>query len=172
MFQIGEMVAYGATGVCTIEDIRMEAVSRAGTKKQEFYILRPEATPSCITYVPTANAALTAKLRPILTRQEIDAMIASVKDQKLEWIDDTRRRAEAYGQILSGGISAELLKLIACLYVEKKSRIRGGRKFSATDEKILSSAERMVSEEFSYALQIPQNQVTAYIAEKMEETVS
>lgn len=167
MYQIGEVVSYGATGICTIEDIRMESLSRAGTKKQEYYILRPAASPTCTTYVPVANEALTAKMRRVLSKSEIDAMITSVQGQTLEWIDDTRHRADAFGQILANGISAELLKLIGCLYLEKKSRSNGGRKFCATDEKILSTAERMVSEEFAYALEIPQKQVFAYIAEKL-----
>ena len=109
MFEIGEVVSYGATGICTIEDIRLESLSRAGTKKQEYYILRPVATPTCTTYVPVANETLTAKMRRIYTREQINALILSVKDQKLEWIEDTRRRADVFGQIVSQGISAELL---------------------------------------------------------------
>ena len=172
MFQIGEVVSYGATGICTIEDIRMESLSRSGVKKQEYYILRPAASPTCTTYVPTANKTLTAKMRRLLTKEEIDAMILSVKGQQLAWIEDTRHRADAFGQILAKGISAELLKLIGCLYLEKQSRSKGGKKFCATDEKILSTAERMVSEEFAYALQISQKEVSAYIAAHMgEETV-
>ena len=169
MFQIGEVVSYGTTGICTIEDIRMESLSRAGTKKQEYYILRPAATPTCTTFVPTANEALTAKMRRLLTKEEIDAMIDSAKGQQLEWIDDTRQRADAYTQVLSKGISGDLLKLISCLYLEKQARSQGGRKFCATDEKILASAERMVSEEFAYALQITQKQVVSYIARRMGE---
>ena len=171
MFEVGEVVSYGATGICTIEDIRLESLSRAGTKKQEYYILRPVATPTCATYVPVANETLTAKMRRIYTAQQIDELILSVKDQKLEWIEDTRRRADVFGQIVSRGISAELLMLISCLYLEKKSRSKGGRKFCATDEKLLASAERIVSEEFAYALQIPQKQVTSYIAGRMGNTV-
>ena len=167
MFQIGEVVSYGATGICTIEDIRFESLSRTGTKKQEYFILRPVATPTCTTYVPVANAALAGKMRRLLTKQEIDQMIECVRDDQLEWIADTRRRAEQYGQILSSGISTELLKLIACLYLEKKSCGKSGKKFCASDEKLLSSAELMVSEEFSYALGIPQNKVSGYIAEKL-----
>ena len=172
MYQIGEVVSYGATGICTIEDIRMESLSRAGTKKQNYYILRPAATPTCTTYVPVENETLTGKMRRVLTKGEIDGMIASAGGEKLEWIDDTRRRADAFSQIVAKGISADLLKLISCLYLEKKARNKGGRKFCATDEKLLSSAERMVSEEFAYALQIPQSKVSAYIAEKLgTETV-
>lgn len=164
MYQIGEVISYGATGICTIEDIRMESLSRAGTKKQSYYILRPVATPTCITYVPVANAALTAKMRRVFTKEQIDTLLHSVGDERLEWIEDTRDRAEVFGDILFRGISADLLKLIACLYLEKKSRIEGKQRFCAADEKLLSSAERIVSEEFAYALKIPQKQVAAYIA--------
>ena len=164
MFQIGQVVSYGTTGICTIEYIRMESMSRSGVKKQEYYILRPAAAPTCKTYVPTGNAALTAKIRPVMTKEQIDAMIAASEGEQLTWIEDARRRAEAYQQILDGGISSELLKLISTLYLEKKSREKQGKKFCATDERILSGAERIISEEFSYALQISPKQVAPYIA--------
>ena len=169
MFQIGEVVSYGATGICTIEDIRLESLSKAGTKKQEFYILRPAATPTCTTYVPVGNEALTAKMRKILSKEEIDTLIDSVQGQRLEWIEDPRHRADAFGQIVSRGISPELLKLIACLYLEKGNRTQCGKKFPATDEKLLASAERLVSEEFAYALQIPEEEVSAYIAKRIKK---
>lgn len=168
MFQVGEVVAYGATGICKIEDIKVMSLSRAGTNKQEYYILRPAAAPTCTTYVPTANEALTGKMRRVFTAREIDDLIASVKGEQLEWIEDTRRRADAFSQVVAKGISPELLKLIGCLYLEKKARAGAGKKFCATDEKILNSAERIVSEEFAYALNIPQAEVSAYIADKMK----
>ncbi len=167
MFQIGEVVSYGTMGVCTILDIRMESMSRAGVKKQEYYVLQPTSAPTCLTYVPTGNAQLTAKIRRIMTQEEINAMIDRVQGQCVEWIEDTRQRSDAFQKILSGGISTRLLMLIGCLYLEKKNRAGGGKKFCATDEKILTAAERIVSEEFSFALQIPEKEVSAYIANRM-----
>ena len=168
MFRVGEVVSYGATGICTVEGIEVISLSRARMGKQEYYILRPIAAPTCVTYVPTANEALTAKMRLVYTKKQIDDLLRSVKEEQIEWIEDTRRRTEAFSQIVSGGISASLLRLIACLYLEKQSRIASGRKFCATDEKILHSAERIVREEFAYALGIEPEQVTAYIAEKLK----
>lgn len=168
MFQIGEVVSYGATGICTVEDIKVMSLSRSGANKQEYYILRPAAAPTCITYVSTTNEALTSKMRRVYTAGEIDELIGSVRGQTLTWIEDIRHRADAYSQIVSKGITGELLKLIGCLYLEKKARSSSGKKFCATDEKILASAERMVSEEFAYALKIPQSEVSAYIADKMK----
>lgn len=167
MFQIGQVVAYGATGICKIEDIKTMSLSRT-TNRQEYYVLRPAAAPTCVTYVPTANEALVKKMRPVYKKEEIDNLIEAVRGEELRWIEDTRKRMDAFSQIVSKGISTELLKLIACLYLEKKERSEVGKKFCATDEKMLKSAERIVGEEFSYALNIPQSEVSAYIADKLK----
>lgn len=169
MFEVGEVVSYGTTGICTIEDIRLESLTRSGTRKQQFYVLRPALSPTCVTMVPVANEQLTGKMRKVLTKPEIDAMIVRVRGQSLPWIEDARQRAEAYSQILARGISGELLLLIASLYQEKRRRTEDGRRFGLTDERLLSSASRMVSEEFAYSLSIPKNRVTHYIAEKMNQ---
>ncbi len=129
MFQIGQVVSYGTTGICTIEDIRQEALSKSGVKKQEYYVLRPLAAPTCTTYVPVSNEKLLAKIRPVMDKVQIDAMIDSTGGESLFWIEDTRRRTEAYQQVISGGISTELLKLIACLYLEKENRTQCGKSF-------------------------------------------
>ena len=169
MFRIGQVVSYGTTGICTIEDIRQEALSRSGVKKQEYYVLRPMAAPTCTTYVPVNSEKLTAKMRCIMDKVQIDAMIDGTGGESLMWIEDTRQRTEAYQQVISDGISAELLKLIACLYLEKKNRTQSGKKFPATDEKLLTSAERLVCEEFAYALQISEKEVSAYIASRIKK---
>ena len=168
MFQVGQVVSYGASGVCTVEAIEMRSMSRAGTKKQEYYVLRPMSSPSCLTYVPTGNETLTARMRCVLSREEIDAMLRRIRDDRLPWIEDPRQRAEQYGAILSAGLSEELLKLISCLFLEKKACAAKGKRFGAADERLLTAAERVVSEEFAYTLQIRPNQVSAYIAARME----
>jgi len=167
MFQVGEVVAYGATGVCTVEAIEMRSMSRAGTKKQEYYVLRPLASPSCMTYVPTGNEVLTGRMRRVMSKTEIDAMLETIRGEKLLWIEDPRQRTEQYSQILARGLTGDLLKLIGCLFLEKKSCAGKGRRFSAADDRLLSNAERVVSEEFSYSLQIKPGQVVAYIAEHL-----
>ncbi len=167
MFQIGEVVAYGATGICTIEDICITSLNRAGTTKQEYYVLRPAATPSCLTYVPAGNPKLTEKMRKLPNKQELDTLLDSVRGQVLEWIPDSRLRAEQYGQILSGGVTEALLPMIQRLYLEKKSCAAAGRRFSTADERLLANATRTISEEFSYTLEIPETDVPAYITQRL-----
>lgn len=168
MFQIGEVVAYGATGICTIENICITSLNRSGTNKQEYYVLRPKATPTCLTYVPTGNPKLLEKMRKLMTKQEIDALLEAVRGRNLDWIADARQRADEYGQILFHGLTDELLLLIRRLYMEKKACSAAGRRFSAADERLLSNAERTLSEEFAYALEIPEKEVPAYIAQHLD----
>lgn len=170
MFQIGEIVAYGATGVCTIEDIRLMSMSRSGVKKQEYYVLKPMATPTCLTYVPVSSP-MTERMRRVLSASQIDAMLDAVREQRIDWIEDARQRAEVFGGIVSSGLTERLLLLIGCLYAEKKTCYGQGRRFSAADDRLLCSAERVVSEEFAYSLQIRPNQVTAYIAQRLNQSI-
>lgn len=169
MFQIGDVVAYGATGVCTIDDICLTSLSRGGTKKQEYYILRPIATPTCLTYVSTANALLVGRMRPILSKDEIHAMLDSIRSNPLQWIDDAKLRAETFGEILAAGLTCDLLRLIGCLYLAKKACNSRGRRFSTADERLLSTAEKVVNDEFSYVLGIKPEQVTAYVADHLKQ---
>ncbi len=167
MFQIGDVVAYGATGICKIEDLTITSLNRSGTNKQEYYVLRPLSASTCLTYVPVSNPKLMGRMRKLLTKAEIDHLLQTVRDQNLEWIPDARQRADQYGQLLSSGHPKHLLLLIQRLYLEKKACSAEGRRFSSADDRMLSNAERTLSEEFSYALEIPEAEVLAYVAQHL-----
>jgi len=169
MFQAGQVVAYGATGVCKVESITNMSMSRSGVGKQDYYVLRPLASPSCVTYVPVANERLTARMRPVLTKAEIEAMMNAIHGESLQWIGDPRQRSEQFGAILAQGLTPDLLKLIGCMYLEKRACTDRGKRFSMADERLLQAAERVVGEEFSYALQINARDVSAYIAAHLKE---
>lgn len=47
--------------------------------------------------------------------------------------------------------------------MKKRELVLVGKALSATDENTLKSAEKLVEEEFSYALHIPREEVTGYI---------
>ena len=47
--------------------------------------------------------------------------------------------------------------------MKKRELTEQGRKLSTTDENILKSAEKLVEDEFSYVLDIPQSDVGRYI---------
>lgn len=163
MFCKNDYVNYRTQGVCKIEEIRFIQFDPA-LPGHRYYILKPIVPHSADIFVPIDNPGLTQCIRPILSAQEIDDIILSVKDQKLSWEKDRKRRATAFKNILLKHDERELLLLIDCLYVKWKEDAKG---VSSTDLQFLKTAENMIEQEFSFSLQMAAKDVGSYIRNKL-----
>ena len=167
MFSIGETVLYGHEGVCTIE--RMEEM-KIGHSKAQYYVLRPVYHNSSTVFVPAANEQLLQKMRPVLTREEIDCLLQQVAQTESEWIDDAAERKAAFQAILSGGERIQLLQMLRLLYLHRQALQQRGKHLRTSDEQLLRDAEKLLHDEFAFVLQIPQSQVSEYIRSRVEKT--
>lgn len=158
--KIGTYVMYGKTGVCLVK----EMTTMAGG---QYYVLSPVGDSRSSVYVPCANADLLARMRPLLTREEIDLLLSDVDTVRLTWIDDRNERAMLYRTITGSGDRRELVRLLACLMRRKQERIAMGKRLSSMDENFLQECVRLVQEEFSMVLGITQREVGPYIQERM-----
>ena len=161
VFEKDTHVVYGKMGVCRVID--RVAMAFASAEKQEYYALSPMRDPNSTVYVPCHNEKLMAKLRPLLTKQEIDALLGQVVDGSVCWDENKNERAAMFHDILSEGDRRQLVRLIRCLYKKKEERVAAGKKLPAADEAILQECVRLVEEEFSLSLDIPKSQVGEYI---------
>lgn len=161
-FNKGEYVVYGTNGICLIEDIKMMKFA-LDTEKSNYYILKPASNGASTIYVPMGNANLVGKMRPIMTKEEIDSLLLGMRDKEIEWEKDRRYRAETFHEILVKGVTQKLLLMIRCIYLKKIELMPLGKKLPTTDENTLKSAEKLVEEEFAYALQISRVDVGRYI---------
>ena len=87
-------VHYGAYGVCQVEDLRSIRFG-PDTPRREYYVLRPVDQDGACIYVPTDNPTLTGRMRPVLSRGEVDRLLASVREERLPWVEDRRQRLDA-----------------------------------------------------------------------------
>ena len=147
MPKINDYVNYGMQGICKIEDFRPMKF-RFDCCKQDYYILKPVHQETARIFVPARNQELVKKMRPILSSEAIDEIILSVKKHNLPWIDDER----------------ELLQLASCLYLKSKDSTKG---LCSSDAQILKKAEAIISQEFSFSLNISAQKVGIYIREKL-----
>ena len=162
MITKGQYVVYGTNGICLVEDVRMMKFA-LDTEKNPYCILKPASSDSSTIYVPLNNEKLMGKLRPVMTKKEIDSLLLGMKDKEIIWDGDRRNRTERFHDILVGGVTQKLLLMIRCIYMKKRELVLVGKALSATVENTLKSAEKLVEEEFSYALHIPREEVTGYI---------
>lgn len=156
---------YGIHGVCSILNFEIRSV---GGKKIEYYVLEPLDQPGARYYVPTNNEAAVAKLRPILTHQELDALLQGTDACADAWIEDETQRKQHYKQILASVDRAALVCMLHTLHRRKQEQLAGGRKFHLCDENFLRDAEKILDGEFSLVLNIAQDQVGAYVRDALE----
>ena len=165
-YRKGEYVRYSCNGVCLVDDIRMTSLSRKDSPK-EFYILKPVSNPSSTIFVPTGSPALVAKMARLPTREELDQLILSTKDEHLPWVDDRKVRLANFQSIIKACNLRELLCLISCIYQRKQALLRAGKKLGVSDETILQRAEDLVEDQVAFVLQVKGDQVKTYLREKL-----
>ena len=165
MFQRGEQIVYGVHGVCQVLDVELKYINR---KPVEYYVLMPLNQPKDRFYVPTQNQTALSKMRPLLTKRQIDEILEGEIAAQEDCLDDENRRKQYYRELINEGDCAQLLGMIRVLYRHKELQLARGRKFHLCDENFLRDAERLLSSEFSLVLGISQEEVGTYIQSRME----
>ena len=166
VYQVGQKVIYGIHGVCCITAVEVKC---SGKEKKEFYCLEPVEQPGAVFYVPTANPAAVAKLRPILTVTEFEELITTQKERKVIWIEDENQRKQRYRELISQNDRGELISMVSALYRHKRQQEECGRKFHICDENFLRDATRLISSEFSLVLGISPSEVADYMKKMLED---
>ena len=100
MFQIGDMVVYGVHGVCKIVELQTQRVDR---KKVEYFVLEPIFQMTSRFFVPSQNEVALSKLRPVLSKEEIEALLLSEESHKENWIEDENQRKLEYKKLIATG---------------------------------------------------------------------
>ncbi len=165
MFQINDVVVYGSQGVCEIVDIVEKKID--GVNKS-YFVLKPKADRGATFYVPTWNEKALAKMRKVMTKQDVDALIDSMPSKKPTWIANEKDRKEAYKNILASGDQAAIISMVQALYIRKKEREAEGKRLHMSDEYFLKNAEQLLYNEWQYVLNVDKAGLMTYIFERIE----
>lgn len=166
MYQTGDLVMYGVHGVCTVVDVETRKVDR---KTAQYLVLEPREQTGSRYLVPTGNPNAMAKLRPMLTVQELEALLSSGEVRQDCWIADENQRKQHYRELIGSGDRTALLRMVRTLHAHKQAQQALGRKFHLCDENFLRDAQRLLSTEFSVILGITPAEVGPYVLEKLAE---
>lgn len=155
---------YGVHGVCTVVDEEKRKVDR---KTVEYLVLEPVGQSGSQYLVPSGNPNAMAKLRPVMSRRELDALLSSEEVHRDAWISDENQRKQCYRELITSGDRTALLRMVHTLNKHKKERAAAGKKFHLCDENFLRDAQRLLESEFSMILEIQPSEVQNYVLEKM-----
>jgi len=168
MYQVGDLIVYGSTGVCTVEEISL----RDPLKKDHlYYILRP-LFQNCVISTPVHNDKVS--MRPVISGKEAECLIDRIPSIQVEGCYDKAmwKLSAYYESILKEHNCLQLVKLTMSIYAKKQDMEAHKRKLGAVDERFLHRAEDLLFEELSVALDIPKEDVPGYISQRLSNDVN
>ncbi len=165
MYQIGDLILYGGTGVCRVKDIISRKTGRAEPERT-YYVLAPLYQTGTIT-TPVDNTKVFT--RPVITREEAIDLIDQIPtiraeayhSQNLQQLENHYRTEMEEHDCLS------LLRLTMSTYQKKIERERKKLKFGAVDRRYMERAENLLYGELAVALGIAKDSVQDFIAQRL-----
>lgn len=160
MYQPGDLVVYGRTGVCRVERIEK------GRDGQQFYALSP-LYQSCSILTPVEGKVF---MRPILTRRQAEELIDRIPSLRGEPRQGAvRELTEQYQASIATHDCADLVELLTSIYDKRQTAKREKQKFGAVDERFMQEGEALLHGELAAALDIPAEDVPGYIKKRVRE---
>ena len=167
MYSVNDRIHYGGSGVCLVQEI---TTMRFGRSRERYYVLKPVYQNTSLIYVPVDNPQLVGKMRPVLTKQEVEALIDEIPHVETAWEEDAQQRKLSFDALLRSNSCSDLVVLIKTLQEHKKRRQAIGKNLHVSDESYLREAQRLLFDEFAGALGLAPAQVSDYIQERLAQT--
>lgn len=165
MFKINDVVVYGSQGVCEIVGINEERVDGA---IRNYFVLKPKNDKGSTFYVPTWNEKALGKMRKVMTKEDVDALIDSMPRRNPTWIENENERKDAYRKTLASGDQAAIISMVQALFLHKKQREAEGKRLHMSDEYFMKDAEQILYNEWQYVLNVDKDGLMAYILNRIE----
>lgn len=167
MFKTGDYVVYGHTGICRVMGVTTMDMSGI-SKDRLYYILRPDGASEGKIYTPVDGMKLV--LRPIMTKEEAEALIEEIPSIQPLDIDNEKLREEKYRECIRSCECREMIRIIKTIYFRKRSRLSQGKKVTATDERYMKIAEDNLYSELSMLLDVPRNKMETYLSARLKDS--
>jgi len=166
MYQAGDKVIYGIHGVCIVADLEKKTVDG---KQVTYLVLEPPGQPGSRFLVPTHNTAAMGKVRPMLSREELEDLLSSDAVKQDAWISEEGRRKQHYRELITGSDRQLLAQMVCSLYRYRRAQTAAGKRIHMCDENFLRDAEKLLSGEIAVTLEIPSGEALKYLRNKLKE---
>lgn len=165
LFKTGDVFVYGSNGACVITDIKQERFAR---ETKTYYILTPYINRRETIFVPVDSEALTARMKKVLTQDEIIEMIKSIPSCDIIWLDNANARREEYKRIINAAERKELLRLIKTLREKKAALEADGKSLSVSDDRFYKKARTIINSEIAFVMELEMKEVEPFIEKVLE----
>ena len=166
MFKLHDTVMYGTTGVCTVESIENKKIGR---DTKQYYVLKPKSQCTSTVFIPIDNENLLSKVRKVLSNKEVELIIDSIDSNTSVWVDNDAERRVRFSEIIQSGDRKQCLCLLYTLKRHQRLLSEKGKRLHIADERALKESERLIYDEFSFALGVDAERISEYIKKRFEQ---
>ena len=166
MFQPGEFVVYGSSGVCRVVPVGA-LEGRAADPNRKYYTLQPLFESERI-YTPVDSGVF---MRPAMTREQAQELIHEIPSIRAEICTErnpTTLRVH-YEASLQSHECRRLISLIKGIRRKGEETEKKGRKMGQVDQRYRKKAENLLHGELAIALGMSQEEVAEYIRKTVEQ---
>lgn len=165
MYEKGDMIFYGSTGVYRVEGVGPVKHIRDCDPDRSYYQLTSLHGRET-TYVPVD---VRTHMRPVMSRQEAETLLDKVGGLQGQpcAARDTRALREHYQALLSTHECLDLASLIKAVDAKGKRAAREGKHLGKIDQEYKKRAERLLCEELSVSLELPYEQAQSVLSKAM-----
>lgn len=160
MFEAGDKIIYGENGVCTVE--KVAPLEMTGASKDKLYYHLDPLVGSGTYFAPVDSAAY---MRPVMSREEAEALIDSIPSIEPAICNDSRfNHVDAYYK--------ELFKLHTCealvsIVKGLRGRMAERKAKSSRAETTMKRAKDILHGELAAALEMDIDEVEDYIVSRI-----
>jgi len=164
MYQPGDMIIYGSTGVCEVKEIIQKEYQKGEEKL--FYVLAPLYQDGVI-YTPVESKVF---MRPVITKDEALALIDRIPTMETAAYHSNvlRDLEDHYNTYLKSHDCSDLIELAMSIYAKKQDLVSQHRKFGAVDERFMKRAEDLLEGELAVSLGVEKSRVGEFIARRVD----
>lgn len=165
MYQVGELVVYGATGVCRVEELTHLP---GGDRGRQYYLLKPLWQDGVI-YAPVDSEKV--PIRPVISREEAEALVDQMPGIQAAVCrgSTVQALAQQYQSAVRDGGHQALIEMMKAIYLKRGQAEAKNRRLGMVDERYMKQAERLLYGELATALEMPFDEVADYIAARLDE---
>ena len=164
MFQVGDHIVYGINGICRVAEIGPSPYDKADTRL--FYLLIPVNNPMSSTiYTPVDNQRV--PMRPLMTKEEIEALIAAIPSLLPLTVPVEKQRREIYRTVIGELRPEGYVQVIKTVRRRRLDLAAAHKHVPMTDLEYGRLAKHLLCSECAHVMGVSEDDADAYILSSM-----
>jgi len=157
-YKENDIVVHATGGVSQIVEIK---IMNYGFGDITYYCLRPyfldNQNKTLIVYVPESKSS--ELMRPIITKEEANALLTAMHDSEPIWYDDVKIRKEKFSELYQSGDLNNVCKIIKSLYLQQQKLAQDNKSLNLMDYDYLNKLKKGIEEELAVSLDLPKEAI-------------